>query len=55
MTDSGPLKVTVSIGVASFLEMNIASADEMIKFADAALYEAKRQGKNRVIIFKPEP
>ena len=54
MTDSGPLKVTVSIGVSSSPLMNIASADDMIKFADAALYEAKRQGKNRVIVFKSE-
>lgn len=54
MTDSGPLKVTVSIGVASFPLMEITSADEMIKLADAALYEAKRQGKNRVIIFNKE-
>jgi diguanylate cyclase (GGDEF)-like protein len=55
MTDSGPLKVTVSIGVSSSPLMNIASADDMIKFADAALYEAKRQGKNRAVVFKPQP
>ncbi|MDD5617684.1 MAG: diguanylate cyclase [Candidatus Omnitrophica bacterium] len=54
MTDKGPLRVTVSIGVSSFPLMEITSSDEMIKFADAALYEAKRQGKNRVITFNKE-
>jgi len=54
MTDSGPLKVTVSIGLSSFPVMNITSADDMIKFADAALYEAKRQGKNRVVVFNSQ-
>jgi len=54
LTDAGPLKVTVSIGVSSFPLMDIATADDMIKFADAALYEAKKQGKNRVIVFSKE-
>ncbi|MDD5292378.1 MAG: diguanylate cyclase [Candidatus Omnitrophica bacterium] len=54
MTDTGPLKVTVSIGVASFPMMDIPTADDMVKLADAALYEAKKQGKNRVIVFSNE-
>jgi len=40
-------KITVSIGVASFPE-NGKTKLELIRAADAALYDAKKQGKNRV-------
>ena len=52
MTNKGPLRVTISIGAVSFPLTNIASPEEMIKFADEALYTAKSQGKNRVIVFE---
>jgi len=44
------LKVTVSIGLASYPQENIRSEDELIKAADRALYKAKELGKNRVVI-----
>ena len=40
-------KVTVSIGIASF-PLNGKTVDSLIKAADAALYRAKAQGKNRI-------
>jgi diguanylate cyclase (GGDEF)-like protein len=43
--EKGPIPMTASIGVAT----GLSSADELIKQADAALYEAKRQGRNRVV------
>ncbi|MFT7559437.1 MAG: diguanylate cyclase (GGDEF)-like protein [Flavobacteriales bacterium] len=42
--------VTVSIGVCSFIPSTESSADELIKCADIALYEAKRSGRNRVVM-----
>ena len=40
------LSVTVSVGVA--LTRGISNADELVRAADAALYRAKRGGRNRV-------
>ncbi|MDD3083158.1 MAG: diguanylate cyclase [Desulfobacterales bacterium] len=46
-TGSGPLSVTVSIGVACADDKN--TVDEILAAADAALYRAKNQGRNRVV------
>jgi diguanylate cyclase (GGDEF)-like protein len=42
-------RVTVSIGVASYPEHG-DDADALFSAADDAMYRAKRQGKNRVVI-----
>jgi diguanylate cyclase (GGDEF)-like protein len=44
--DGDPIRVTASFGVAAYPEAG--SADQLLETADAALYEAKRAGKNRV-------
>ncbi|SFK63049.1 diguanylate cyclase, partial [Nitrosomonas aestuarii] len=41
---------TVSIGLACLLDKNIASK-MLLKNADAALYKAKENGRNRIEIF----
>ena len=41
-------KITLSIGIAEFPE-NGETADEVISSADEALYDAKRNGRNRVV------
>lgn len=47
------LHLSASIGVAMFPEDG-DSADDIIKHADAAMYKAKDQGKNRVQFYLPE-
>ncbi len=42
------LPVTVSVGIAAGPSENIQQPDELIGEADRSLYEAKRQGRNRV-------
>lgn len=44
------LKVTISIGVAEFPDLDVAEEAQLIEAADAAMYEAKRSGRNRVCI-----
>jgi two-component system cell cycle response regulator len=45
----GPLKVTVSVGVAMFPDDNVETADAVVARADEALYRAKAGGRNRVM------
>ncbi len=50
--DSGEktLMLTVSLGVACFPETYVSSGADLVPLADAALYEAKRRGRNRTIL-----
>lgn len=43
------IMVTVSLGVATFPSEDINSADDLVGRADNALYEAKKNGRNRTI------
>lgn len=47
---NSPPSQTVSIGIASCEAGTDASREEMLAAADAALYEAKKQGRNRICV-----
>ncbi|ERJ13243.1 putative bifunctional diguanylate cyclase/phosphodiesterase [Haloplasma contractile] len=47
------MKISISVGVAVYPE-NGDCLDEILKKADIALYFAKRQGKNRYVIFNDD-
>jgi diguanylate cyclase (GGDEF)-like protein len=46
----GNIRLTVSLGVAAYPESAIDSQTELVQTADAAMYEAKKAGKNQVKI-----
>jgi diguanylate cyclase (GGDEF)-like protein len=51
-TTAGPLRVTASFGMATF-DARDPGLDARLREADAALYAAKRAGRNRVVWWSP--
>jgi two-component system cell cycle response regulator len=49
-TDSGPVAITVSIGVATMSHEEVSSLSEFLQRADNALHRAKQNGRNCVTI-----
>jgi hypothetical protein len=46
------IAVTVSVGVAGFPGATAETPEALVAAADAALYEAKRQGRNRIVLLQ---
>lgn len=53
--EDGIVRLTASIGIADVCDPAIASVDDWVNAADMALYDAKAQGRNRVVVHTPAP
>lgn len=53
--EDGMVRLTASIGIADVSDSAIASVDDWVNAADAALYDAKAQGRNRVVVHTSTP
>ncbi|MBI5510554.1 MAG: GGDEF domain-containing protein [Deltaproteobacteria bacterium] len=49
VVDGRRLKITASFGVAGYPETGVTKVEDLVARADQALYQAKDQGKNRVV------
>ncbi|MBA2664805.1 MAG: GGDEF domain-containing protein [Bradymonadaceae bacterium] len=52
--DGRNIAITISLGVAAIPELGARNGDELVAAADAALYDAKHAGRNRVMIAQPQ-
>ncbi|HVY46068.1 MAG TPA: GGDEF domain-containing protein [Minicystis sp.] len=51
--ESVRIPITISAGVAAYPDVQVETAAQLIACADEALYEAKRGGRNRVLLKNP--
>lgn len=51
---AAPLHVTASIGLAFYPSKDISSPELLLRFADEALYQAKRAGRNTICLYQAQ-
>ncbi len=51
--EHGDLRVTCSLGIAAFLDLEDRSGEMLLAQADRALYQAKRGGRNCIVVSRP--
>ena len=49
---TGSLRVTASLGLSGYPSRAVASAEQLVRCADEALYRAKREGRNKIAIYQ---
>lgn len=52
-TSAGPMRVTVSVGVAATDQADCSAYPTLLRAADAALYRAKAMGRNQAVLADP--
>jgi diguanylate cyclase (GGDEF)-like protein len=49
------VRVTASLGIAFYPSKDISSGELLVRFADQALYNAKRSGRNSICLYQAQP
>jgi diguanylate cyclase (GGDEF)-like protein len=49
-----PIPVTISVGISVLPNPAVKDANDIVGFADQALYKSKNGGRNRVTLYRPE-
>ncbi|MBI3179124.1 MAG: diguanylate cyclase [Deltaproteobacteria bacterium] len=52
VAEKNKTRVTVSVGVSFFPNKNVATVEQLLHSADQALYQAKREGRNRICLYQ---
>ncbi|MBI4666840.1 MAG: diguanylate cyclase [Nitrospinae bacterium] len=50
-TGAGPVTVTISIGICSANTPGVTKVDDLVRMADEALYQAKRAGRDKTLVY----
>jgi len=45
------IRITISIGIATYPHESISNSDQLVKLADEAMYVAKNTGRNRTVSY----
>ncbi len=45
-------RLTISVGISFYPNKNVKGVEQLIAFADEALYQAKRSGRNRICLYQ---
>jgi diguanylate cyclase (GGDEF)-like protein len=49
---AAPIRVTASVGIAFYPSKDITSSELLLRYADQALYEAKKAGRNTICLYQ---
>jgi diguanylate cyclase (GGDEF)-like protein len=52
--DGQHIPITISVGISVLPNPAVKDANDIVTFADQALYKSKHAGRNRVTVYEPE-
>lgn len=47
------LRITASFGISAYPNRSVSTPEQLVRTSDEAMYRAKREGRNKIILFQP--